>query len=118
MILAVHKKLTEQSASINPGLEQKINRVVRGSLAAETSSVATCMEQLDWMRTLWSQNTTTESSLDHHEGALKKQPALLVDCESLHDAIHNDSAAPSSTDKRLAIDLPLSSHELQKPKET
>ena len=25
-----------------------------------------------------------------------------MDCKSLHDAVHKDSAAPSSTDKRLA----------------
>ena len=36
----------------------------------------------------------------------KKQPALLVtDCQSLHDAIHKEGAASSSTNKRLAIEL-------------
>ena len=50
--------------------------------------------------------TTGGSFSDHHEGALKKQPAVLVtDCESLHDAVHKEGAAPSSTDKRLAIEL-------------
>ena len=39
--------------------------------------------------------------------ALKKeQPALLVtDCKNLYDATHKEGAAPSSTDKRLAIEL-------------
>ena len=71
--------------------------MVRSSLAAETSSMTTCMEQLDRMRTLWSQMTTA---------AFEKQPALLVThCKSLYDATHKEGAAPSSTDKRLAIEL-------------
>ena len=94
-----------KSASVDLEPEKKIKRVVRCSLAAETSSMATCMEQLDWMRTLWSQMTTAEFSMDNYDGALKKQPALLVtDCKSLYDAIHKE-AAPASTDKRLAIEL-------------
>ena len=70
------------------------------SLAAETRSTATRMEEL------WSQMTTAEFSLDNYEDALKEQPALLVtDCKSLHDAIHMEGAAPSSTDKRIVLEL-------------
>ena len=58
--------------------------------------MATCMEQLDWMRTLRSQIATAAFSLDDYEGALKQQPVLLVtDCKSLYDAIHKKRAAPS-----------------------
>ena len=36
----------------------------------------------------------------------KKQPALLVtDCTSVHDAIHKEGTAPSSTHKPLAVEL-------------
>ena len=34
---------------------KKIKRVVRSSLAAETCSMSTCQEHLDWMRTMWRQ---------------------------------------------------------------
>ena len=39
-------------------------------------------------------------------GCFDKQPALLVArCKSLHNAIHKEGAAPSSTDRRLAFEL-------------
>ena len=79
--------------------------MVRSSLAAETNSMTTCMEHLDWMRTLWSQMTTAEFSLDSYEGAEKKKALLVTDCKSLCDAIHKEGAAPSSTDQRLALEL-------------
>ena len=38
----------------------------------------------------------------------KNEPALLVaDCKSLYDATHKERAAPSSTDKRHATELPI-----------
>ena len=47
--------------------------------------------------------TTADFSLDNYEGALEKQPVLLVsDCKSLFDAIQKERADPSSTDERLA----------------
>ena len=58
--------------------------------------MAICMEQQDWMRTLWSPMTRADFSLDDSEGAVKKPPALLVtDCKSLHDAIHKEGTARS-----------------------
>ena len=84
---------------------KKIKRVVRSSLAAQTSSMAPCLEQLAWMRPLRSQMTTVEFLLDEHEGALTKQPALVTDCKSLYDAIQKKGAAPPPMDKRLAMEL-------------
>ena len=56
------------------------------------------------MRTLWKHMTMAEFSLDNN--ALTKQSALLVtDCTILYDAIEKEGAAPSSTDKRFAIEL-------------
>ena len=43
------------------------SRAVRSSLAAETSSMAICMEQQDWMRTLWSPMTRADFILDDYE---------------------------------------------------
>ena len=56
VIWIVHRNVAEQKVlvSIPCWSSKKIKRVVRSSLAAETSNMATCMEQLDWMRTLWS----------------------------------------------------------------
>ena len=105
VILAVHKNVTEQKVPVSSlsWSSKEVKRVVRSRLSAETSSMATCTEQLDLMRTLWSQMTTAEFSLDDYEGALKKPPTLLVtDCKSLYDAIHKEGADPS-TDKRLSI---------------
>ena len=73
VILAVRNNVTEQSVPV-PILSwssKKITRVVRSSLAAETRCMATCMEQLDLVRTLWSQMTMAGLSLDNYEGALK-----------------------------------------------
>ena len=54
VILAVHKTATEQevAVSILSWSSERIKRVVRSSLAADTSSMATCMGQMDWMGTL------------------------------------------------------------------
>ena len=64
------------------------------------------MEQLDWMRILWSQMTTSRFSLDDYEVFLKIHPVLLVtDCNSPYDVLRKEGAGPSSTDKRFAIDV-------------
>ena len=72
--------MTEQEVpvSILSWSSKKIIRLERNNVAAETTSMATCMEQLDWMRTLLSRMTTAEFSLDNYEGALKKQPASVL----------------------------------------
>ena len=58
------------------------------------------------MTTVWSQMTTAEVALNDFEGVFENQSALLVtSCQSLHDATHMEGPAPSSTDKRLAIEL-------------
>ena len=93
VILAVQRCATEQKVpvSILSWSSKKIKRVVRSSLAAETSSMATCVEQLDWMKILWSQMTTAELFLGQLRGCFAKQRALLVtDCKSLYHAIHKE----------------------------
>ena len=69
-----------KNSSINFELEQQEGqvRVVRSTLAPEKSSMATCMEQLVWMRTQWGQMTTVEFPLRGYTVALKKQPTSLV----------------------------------------
>ena len=54
LILAVHASITNcrVPVSVLSWQSKKIKRVVRSSLAAETCSVSTCQEHLDWMRTM------------------------------------------------------------------
>ncbi len=85
---------------------RKIKRVVRSSLEAECSSLATCIEALGWARTLWAEMTTGRVQLQNHEAALKENKAMVcVDCKSLYDALIKEGAAPNSADRRLAIEL-------------
>ena len=102
LILAVHASITNcrVPVSVLSWQSKKIKRVVRSSLAAETCSMSTCQEHLDWMRTMWEQMTRGGFVLD------TARPSILVtDCKSLYDEIHKEGAAPASTDKRLAIEL-------------
>ena len=110
LILAVHAGITNchVPVSVLRWQSKKIKSVVRSSLAAETCSMSTCREHLDWMRTMWEQMTRGEFVLQNYEQFLTARPSILVtDCKSLYDAIHKEGAAPASTDKRLAIELPV-----------
>ena len=62
LILAVHAGITNcrVPVSVLSWQSKKIKRVVRSSLAAETCSMSTCQEHLDWMRTMWEQMTRGE----------------------------------------------------------
>ena len=95
VILAVHQDETEQKVpvSILSWSGKKIKSVVCGSLAAETSSMATFMEHLDWKRTLCCQTTTAKFSLDNYVVALKKPRALLR--ERLQESARRDSQGRS-----------------------
>ena len=106
LILAVHASITNCRVPLSAlsWQSKKIKRVVRSSLAAETRSMPTCQEHLDWMRTMWEQMTRGDFVLEHYEQFLTARPRILVtDCKSLYDAIYKEGAAPASTDKRLAI---------------
>ena len=70
LILAVHAKYHELSCALCLCLSwqsKKIKRVVRSSLAAETCSMSTCQEHLDWMRTMREQMTRGEFVLQNYE---------------------------------------------------
>ena len=107
LILAILASITNcrVPVSVLRWQSKKIKRFVRSSLAAETCSMSTCQEHLDWMRTMWEQITCSEFVLENYDQFLTARPSILVtDCKSLYDAIHK-GAAPASTDKRLAIEL-------------
>ena len=73
LILAVHASITNcrVPVSVLSWQSKKIKRVVRNSLAAETYSMSTCQEHLDWMRTMWEQMTRGEFVLENYEQFLK-----------------------------------------------
>ena len=89
-ILAVRKKVP---VSVLSWSSKKIKRVLRRSLAAETSSVATCMGQLDWRRILRSQMTTAGFSLDNNEVCFDK--AISVGGDRLQGSVRRDSQGRS-----------------------
>ena len=108
LIFAVHASITNCRVlvSLLRWLSKKIKRVVRSNLAAETCSMSTCQEHLDWIRTMWQQMTRSDFVLENYEQFLTARPSILVtDCKSLYDAIHKEGTAPASTDERLAIVL-------------
>ena len=107
LILAVHASITNcrVPVSVLSWHSKKIKRVVRSSLAAETCSMSTCQEHLDWMRHNVGADDRGEFVLENYEQFLTERPSILVtDCKSLYDAIHKEGAAPASSDTiELAI---------------
>ena len=79
LILAVHAGITNcrVPVSVLSWQNKKIKRVVRSSLAAETCSMSTCQEHLDWMRTMWVQMTRGEFVLENYEQFLTARPVFL-----------------------------------------
>ena len=103
LILAVHTCITNcrVPVSVVSWQSKKIKRVVRSSLVAQTCSMSTCQEHLDWMRTMWEHMTRSDFVLEKYEQFFTARPTILVtDCRSFHQAMHQEGAAPASTDKR------------------
>ena len=99
LILAVRASITNCRVlvSVLKWQSKKIKRVVRSSLAAEASSMSTCQEHLDWVRTTRAQMTNSEFVLENYEQFLKARPSILItDCKSLHDAIHKKKRSSTS----------------------
>jgi hypothetical protein len=72
------------------------------------------IETLDWMRTVWAEMVVPNFEMDDYEKNLQMNPAIAVtDCKSLYDSLKKEGAAPSSSDKRLAIELALVRQKLQ-----
>ena len=96
LILAVHARITNRRVpvSVLSLQSKKIKRVVRSSLAAETCSMSTCQEHLDWMRTMWELMTRSDFVLEKYEQFLTARLSILVtECKSHYDAIHKEGAA-------------------------
>ena len=76
LILAAHASITNCRVlvSVLSWQRKKIKSVVRSSLAAETCSMSTCQEHLDWMRTMWEQMTRGDFVLENYEQFLTARP--------------------------------------------
>ena len=79
LILAVHASITNCRVlvSVLSWQSRKIKRVVRSSLAAETCSMSTCQEHLDWMRTMWEQMTVVVLCLRTTNSFSRRVPVFL-----------------------------------------
>ena len=79
LILAVHASITNcrVPVSVLSWQSKKIKKVVRRSLAAETCSLSTCQEHLDWMRTMWEQMTRGEFVLENYEQFSRRVQVFL-----------------------------------------
>ena len=82
-----------------------MKRVVRSSLAAETNSIETCMRQLNWMRTLWSQ-MTAEFSFGQLRNFFEEVTSVVGD--QRHMSARRDSQGRSRSFITRTSDFPLS----------
>ena len=107
VILAVHKDATEQKVPLSSlcWSSNKMKRVVRSSLAAETNSIATCMEQLNWMRTVWSR-MTAEFSFGQLRNFFEEVTSVVGARQ--HKSARRDSQGRNRSFIKRTSDFPLS----------
>ena len=107
-VLTVRKHVTEQTvpAPILSQISRKIKRVVRSSLAVETSSMANVHGTIGLDENIVEPGDDDRVFFGRLRGCFETQTTLSVtDCKSLYDASHKEGASPSSTNSRLATDL-------------
>ena len=107
LILAVHASITNcrVPVCVLSWQSKKIKRVVRSSLAAETCSMSTCQEHLDWMRIMWEQMTVVILCLRITNSFSRRVPVFLSPTAKACMTQYKEGAPPASTDKRFAIEL-------------
>ena len=94
---------------------KKIQKVVTSTLSAETTSLASAIDQLAWLRLFWSWIHNASTRWQNPEKTLTEiQPAITVptlndyndvavtDCKSLHDLITR-TAPPSCSEFRVQL---------------
>ena len=84
---------------------KKLARVCRSSLAAETQAAATCVDELEWLKTCWHLMLWPNAEpLD--DDMAKITPSFVVtDAKSLYDAANSMSAGLKLSERRSAIEL-------------
>ena len=94
---------------------KKIQKVVTSTLSAETTSLASALDQLSWLRLYWKWLHSPQTQWNRPEEALLKvEPAISVvtvpqesglaitDCKSLYDSITR-AAPPSCSEFRVQL---------------
>ena len=92
---------------------KKIQKVVTSTLAAETTSLASALDQLGWLRLFWSWIFNGSTKWKNPEETLKRiEPAISVptlkhdlavtDCKSLYD-LATRTATPSCSEFRVQL---------------
>lgn len=84
---------------------RKINRVVSSTLALETYALSGALDQLSWIRLMWSWLLDPQVDWKKPAETLTKLPAAyaVVDCKSLYDLLLK-TAAPSCSEYRTLLE--------------
>ena len=118
IIVGTHKNISRNvECPISPLIwgSKKIQKVVTGTLSAETISMASALDQLSWLRLYWKWLHDPATQWHRPEDALMKvEPAITVatmptaddiavtDCKSLHDLITR-TAPPQCSEFRVQL---------------
>ncbi|CAE7238450.1 TY4B-J, partial [Symbiodinium sp. CCMP2456] len=85
------------------GSSGKIQRIVRCSMSAEVSSLATCFEHGDFVRAVFCELVDHKFQLRRWKLSVSRWPHYLVtDAKTGYDALNNDTLP---TDRKVAIDV-------------
>ena len=109
----VHKNMVEDGVrgpvNVMSWSSNKLRRVCRSSLAAETQALGECEQELMFMRVQWTEMLGHDIKLDEPAESASKTPGVLViDAKALFDAAKNgdiQSSAFSMKEKYTALEL-------------
>ena len=115
IILAAHKDVMEQKNARSSTLgwfSKKIDRVVASTLAAETYSLSSAVDLLDWMRLAWEWMKCPLIPWKTPELVWKDAPPSIavVDCKSLFDVITKNTTPQCQEHRTLIEALVIKDH--------
>eukprot|EP00435_Cladocopium_sp_Y103_P029592 s669_g7.t1 len=106
LILAVNKKVLQGEVgrySVIAWRSYKLTRICRSSLAAESQSCATAIDELMIVKSLYGMLVNRDLEVKSNDLAKGTKSAAVIDARALYDAI-NKETIQSSLDKRVAIE--------------
>lgn len=106
-ILATTSKVEdERGTKVSPLIwsSRKINRVVSSTLASETYALSGALDQLSWVRLMWSWLLNPKIDWRKPSETLTQLPTAfaVVDCKSLYDLLQK-TAVPSCSEYRTLL---------------
>ena len=105
LVLMASPKILTETAPVCAleGSSSKIQRVVRCSMSAEVSSLATCFEHGDFVRAVFCELIDARFQLRRWKLSVSRWPHYLVtDAKTAYDVLNNDTLA---TDRKVCIDV-------------